>query len=795
MEKNSFNDESQSPTQRGGGISIDYKRILFHALRFWYLILLSLLIGITIAYFINRYATRIYAVTASIMIRENAENADAKFLYNNPLVNTYRNYQNELYIIRSYPLITSVIENLNFHVRIVKEGDIKTTEQYSSLPIDVILVEKERPVSMALELLGGMRYRCASINGDPGPEFGPYDTVSCQGARFIIRPRENVRAVSGEKYMVQFLDPEAVAGSYISNLRVSWVAQGSSVLNLDINGPIPQKEIDFLDKLIEFYQLYDLEKKNQAASRSLAFIDDQLKGMGDSLRIFETTVENFKKQNFVTDLTTEAAALYDQLKKLGEVYAAIKYNTNYYDYLEGYLKKDSPLDQIVLPSTVGVQDEVLNGLVSQMITMQIEANGVAVTGKLQSGNPKVGEKEALLRSSIRDARSQILESVVSVRATDKIKLRGIDQQIRQLEGQLKKLPSVERRLINIQRNYTLTENLYIYLLQKRAEAGISRASTTTDIVPVNPPRQVGGAIAPKITQSYALFGGVGLFLPFVILVLIEVLNTRVQSRDDVERITNIPFLGGIGHKQTDSNLVVYEKPKSAIAESFRALRSNLNYFTAGKDRKVFMITSSISGEGKTFTTINLATILAISGKRTLIIGADLRKPKIFDDFGLANERGLSTYLSGLHNIEDVIQRTHVDHLDVISGGPVPPNPSELILNDRMDTLMKTLIDRYEFILLDTPPLALITDGLVLAKYADHTIYLVRQNYTPKGMLHSMDELYQQGKLRNMSLVLNDVYRSGPGYGYGNYGYGHYGYGYGYGYGSKDGSDKSGYYSE
>jgi capsular exopolysaccharide synthesis family protein len=791
LEKTSFADDPQSASSGGGKVSIDYRRILFHAFRFWYLVLLSLLTGLVSAYMINRYATRIYPVTASMIIRESAENADAKFLYNNPLVNTYRNYFNEIYIIRSYPLITSVVEDLNFHVRIVKEGDIKTTEQYNLVPVDVELVSKERSMSLRLELLGGSRYRCVNTSDENAKEFYMNDTVDYQGTKFVVTPRQGETIRKGEKYLVQFLDPVNIAGSYISKLRVTWAAQGSSLLNLDINGPIAQKEIDFLNKLIDYYQRYDLEKKNLAASRSLAFINGQLKEIGDSLKIFETAMENFKKQNFVTDLTTEAQSLYEELKVLSEQHAALKFTKNYYDYLNTYLKKSEGLDQVILPVSIGVEDQVLNTMVNKMIDIQIEMNGLAL---LRPQNDMMKQKVEVLRASLGDVKGQIMEAVSNVRSTDDIKLRGLRQQIESLERKLRGLPGVERRLINIQRNYTLSENLYIYLLQKRAEAGISRASTTTDIVPVNPPRQAGGPITPKVLQNYALWGGAGLILPFLIFVLMEVLNTRIQSREDVERITSIPFLGGIGHKETDSNLVVYEKPKSAIAESFRALRSNLNYFTANKDRKVFMITSSVSGEGKTFTTINLATVLALSGKKTIIIGADLRKPRLYNDFNLTNDAGLSTYLSGMHSIEQIIQQTGVAHLDLISGGPVPPNPSELILSNRMDELMTELVKRYEFVLLDTPPLALITDGLVLSKYVDHTIYLIRQNYTPKGMLATVEEMYQTGKLRNISLVLNDVYRSGPGYGYGHYGYGAYGYGYGYVYGEKKG-DSTGYYSD
>jgi capsular exopolysaccharide synthesis family protein len=254
--------------------------------------------------------------------------------------------------------------------------------------------------------------------------------------------------------------------------------------------------------------------------------------------------------------------------------------------------------------------------------------------------------------------------------------------------------------------------------------------------------------------------------------LLEFFNDKIQSKEDIDRITTIPFIGAVGHNHQMSPLIVYEKPKSVLAESFRALRSNLNYFTAGKDKKVFMITSSISGEGKTFTTINLGTVLALSGKRAVIIGADLRRPKIFQEFNLTNTIGLSSYLSGLAQLDETIQWTSIENLAIISSGPVPPNPSELILSDRMSDLVESLKNQFDFILIDTPPIALITDALELAKFSDHTIFVIRQNFTPRAFLQMADDLYVAGKISAMSIMLNDIKHTGSGYGYLSHSYGY-----------------------
>jgi len=295
-------------------------------------------------------------------------------------------------------------------------------------------------------------------------------------------------------------------------------------------------------------------------------------------------------------------------------------------------------------------------------------------------------------------------------------------------------------------------------------------------------------ISPKPTQNYFVGALIGLAIPILIFILFELINNKVQSKEDIEKVSSIPFIGGVGHNTSSSNLTVKERPKSGLAESFRALRSNLNFFTGNQTKKVFMVSSSISGEGKTFTTINLATVFALSGKRTLIVGADMRRPKIFQDFNRDNDVGLSTYLSGISEFKQVVLTTEIPNLFLTSGGPVPPNPSELLLTNKFEEFIKKALEEFDFVLIDTPPLALVTDAFVMSKFVDHTVFVMRQNYSPKEFVHSIDEYYRSGKIKNISILLNDIYKSGLGYGYGQ----SYTYQYGYGYGSYGGY---GYYSD
>lgn len=777
-------DQEQSPAQR---TSFDFKRVFFKILRFWYIVLGFLAIALIVTFFKNRYATRVYPVSASILIKESAEQAEGRLLYNNPLVSGYRNYLNELYILKSYPLMQSTIEDLNFGVSFYQEGNFVTSEVYQTLPIEAFVVNDHgiKSRGMIFRILDRNRYKLAINPDEPDANASTFnfnDTIQFNDLDIVFRIKEGIglNRSKGIDYIFKYTAPSVLTGSYVNKLDASWAELGSGVINLSISGATPNKEIDFLSGLIDNYRQYDEDKKKLSASNAIQFITAQLAGISDSLNRVELQVERFKDRNVVTDLSRETLRLYDKLEDMEMEKSKLDVQRNYYEYVRDYIQKGrNNLDQVILPSSIGINDGVLTSLISKMIDLQMEIKMTSKDNKLETPLTMANRKR------MEEVRNDILESISNQSSTDQIQRNFYNKQISAIEQQLNYLPVAERQYVSIKRQYSLLENLYVFLLQKKAEADISKAATTSDIEVVNPPMRAGGAITPKIVLNYAIAVAAGLVIPFLLFVLQEFFNNRVQSREDIEKITKIPFIGGIGHKKVQDNLVVGNFPKSSVAESFRAMRSNLNYFTHNREKSIFIITSSISGEGKSFTTINLGSVFALSGKKTLIVGADLRKPKIYGDFNLANNVGLSSYLAGFNSFDQVVQPTNMVNLDLVSGGPVPPNPSELLLSAKMDQFIQEAQKQYNYILVDTPPQAIVTDAFVLSKYADHIVFVVRQNYTPKEMLRTIDEYYASGRLKNISIVLNDIQRSGPGYGYGygsGYGYGYsYGYGYGHGY--------------
>ncbi len=784
----------------GAGPNINPARVLERIVRYWYIIALTLMISLIGAYLINRYTTRIYPVSASIIIRESDENIGAKFLYSNSLINPYRNYYNEFFIMRSYPLMQQVVEDLRLDVSYYVKGEIKSVERYMPhFPVRI------RPAKNSTLLYGkSFKYTIISekeFTLDAGDEeedaygnltrYNYNDTITVAGSKMVFQNSGTaIEKWRGTEFILTFNDPYVLAQYYSRNLQLKWADVGSAVVNLYLQGPVPQKEMDFLSRFIEYYQRYDVDKKTTIATKSIEFLDRQVSLISDSLRFYEDKIARltFNSQN-------GAERGLARMTSLGETLDQQELQTRlqdrYYTYLEEYMTSGSDFDQVLLPSSLGVTDPILSGIVSKLVDLQFEIR-ILKENMANNANPLVQESKDRIEQYKRD----IAEGVRSAREIMKINRNLLRERLKELENALTTQPEPDKALSNIQRNYNLNEGLYSFLIQKRAEAAISQASTTSDIIIVNNP-SAGEAITPIPMKNYTYALAIGLLLPLTIFILMEFFNNKVQSKEDIEAISTVPVIGTIGHNSVTSNLAAMEKPKSYLAESFRALRSNLNYFTEGKDKKIILVTSSISGEGKSFTSINLSTVIAFTGKKVVLIGGDMRKSEITKDFEVSNRTGLSMYLSNRAEVEEIIHKTKVENLDFITPGPTPPNPAELYLSKRVSELFARLLETYDYVIVDSPPVGLVSDALSLIPLVDHVLFVARQGYTPLTAITQMQYMVDQGKLDHVSILLNDITRMGMGYGY-KYGYGYdYGYGYRYGhnryYGKTDNAGDDVYY--
>jgi len=389
-----------------------------------------------------------------------------------------------------------------------------------------------------------------------------------------------------------------------------------------------------------------------------------------------------------------------------------------------------------------------------------------------------------MNSKIEEARAALSENVKSCITNVNRVLSDIDSRISSVESELNRLPGTERRLINIQRKFDLNNTVYTYMLEKRSEAGIARASNVSGSRIIDKAEAFNSArIKPTERKNYLFAILFGILVPGIYIFLIDQLHNKILDKKDIEKGTQVPIIGYIGHSSSKDAIPVAARPGSSLSESFRTIRTNLKYYFNQEKKAVISITSTISGEGKTFISLNLAAILAMVGRKTLLVGVDLRKPKLDKLLGKGTESGLSTYLIGETTFEDLVQKTDVENLFFVPTGPTPPNPAELLETEKMNEFIKRARKEYDFIVLDTPPIGIVSDAMLLGSYADMNIFVIRQRFSFKSTLELIQNIFKKKGLKNLTIAVNDINISGY-YGYGlRYGYGFYeGYGYNYGYG-------------
>ena len=587
---------------------------------------------------------------------------------------------------------------------------------------------------------------------------------------------------SKTNYKVYIFNFNSVVSYFRNNVNIKQKTKDASILEISLKGANKSEIVKFLNETTKEFQDYELTEKNRIAINTIAFIDKQLRGVADTLKRAEKDLQTFREDNMILDVSTKAEEIYSSVSLLEEDLATVDLKMRYYDFLKDYIEKNDHYSGITAPSVVGIDDPLLVGLIAQMTELSMEKTKATFSNT--SLNPVMDTYDQQLDI----LKTSLLENINNLISSTKISKIEVNKRINKFESQIRKLPSSEQKWLNIKRYYDLSEQQYNFLLQKRAEAGIVKAANVSDIKILDEAKDIGQSpVAPNPRVNYMIALVIGFLLPLFIILIIIVLDNKIQSPSDIEKKYSIPLVGVIGHNGSDNNLVVTETSRSGISESFRSLRSNLNFLLKrnkkDKSNRIILVTSSIGGEGKTFTSINLASVFSLSSKKTLLMGVDLRKPKIFNDFGLENNIGLSNYLIGDSSSNEIIQKTNNEFLDIILSGPIPPNPSELLLDDNLEVLLNELKLKYDYIILDTPPVGLVSDAYQLMQYSDVNIYIARQSYTEKGILKGIDIKYKNKEVENIAFLLND-YETKSGYGYGH------GYGYGYGYGYFEDENKS-----
>jgi len=740
----------------------------------WYYFAITIAVAMVITYLYNRFTLPVYRTTSTLLIEESKKSGlpgTDQLLQGFGLNPGMQNLDNQILILSSWSLIGRTLDSLPFEIEYYYQGRMNKSPLYPDYPIKVIPDEKlPRDIEFMLSYGDGNNFTIETEsnlypNWKKETNFG--ETVECGGGSLIVEDYRDVTFENAHKEIFFVIHShEQLVESYRKRLKVEPASREATIVKLTLEGTNRIMDMDFLNKLSDNFLNYNLDKKNKEANRTIEFIDGQLVGISDSLAITESNLQQFRSKNMVMNLSAQGHVIIEQAMKLENEKAKLVIESNYYDYLSEYLSIDNIGEVPVAPATMGILDPGLTKLVTDLSELQGQFYSKSIGDK----NPLQGQ----LAQRLANTKEALIETLNGVKQSNKLAMKENTEQIRSVNSKAAALPVTERELLGIERQFKLNDVLYTFLLEKKSEAQIQKASNTPDNEVIDIARSDRYPISPKTTLSYiiALLGG--LVFPFLYITVADLINFKIRDEEDISKLTDVPVSGYIPHCKLSTSTIVFEEPNSHGAEAFRSLRSRMQFFIKETKSPIILITSSMPDEGKTFMAINLASAYSLLGKKTVLVGFDLRKPKIFSDFDITNDIGVSTWLIGRDNLDDVLNISKYDNLSIITAGPIPPNPSELISSAKTAELFISLKERFDYIIIDSPPIGSVSDTFHLASLADICLIIVRQNKTFKHMLEGTINDLKISSIKNISLVINDIGLKVNGYGY----FGKYGYGYG-----------------
>jgi tyrosine-protein kinase Etk/Wzc len=768
--------EDQFQNQADAGLTI--KDLLFKYLRFLPLFIISIALALLVAYIYLRYTTPIYASSGALIVKDDngssANNTDRfqqLFVLDNSM-----NLKNEIEIIRSRPLLKRVVENLNLNLTYYVVGKIKESNIYTACPFQVEalqIADSNISFTLHIKIENNKSFR---LNDDPKLlSFGQSFENNNGIFRVVFNP---VNSLSNE-YKVVWSPTESVVSVISKNLMV---APGSSagIIHIGLESDNPELAADFITNLMKEYQVATREDKNETNRRMLDFIDGRLKGVERELDSVTFRLLAYQRENNMINPEMQSGNYFNKLISTDEGITAQLEKDNTADMLDSYLRNENNAYTLV-PSTLGLEDGTLSVMVSAYNVAQLERKSL-IDANIPESNLRVKQKE----DEIERLRVNILESIKNLRRFIGTTIANLQRQNDKAQSQVKSLPLKEQNLLEIKTKQQTKQTVYNLLLEKREQTAISLAGTISNMKVIEEAHPNPLPIKPKPGTVYLISLVAGLALPVLFVFGLELFNDKVNSRHDIEKATSVAIVGEVGHSYLDDKMVVKANNRSIVAEQFRIIRSNLQYVMTNIKKPVILVTSSFSGEGKSFVSTNLGAVMALANKKTIILEFDIRKPKVLNHLGISKKPGITNYLLGTITLEQLpIPVPDYENLYVLACGPIPPNPSELLLEPRIAEIFAYLKENFDVIIVDSAPVGMVSDAMTLSAFADSTLYITRQGHTYKKQITLLDEFHTQRKLPKMSIILNDV-KLTTGYGY--YGYGRYGYGYGYG-------AKSGYFTE
>ena len=757
---------NQSGNKDLGNLSI--KDLFFKYVRFLPVFLVSVAICLLGAYLYLRYTTPIYRVTGTLTFKQEEQSRGGKFedIFNAKNVS---DVQSEIEILKSQALMERVVDSVKLQTSYYAVGKIKTLNIYSACPfrLNIIkLTDSFNSFKMNFTFSSENEFR---VNKESGRyKFG--DVFENSYGLFSLTKIFN--GVKGKEFNVEWRSTQEQASMYAPMVRVAPKIAGTSIYNIQIDYTNSALAADIVNNLMVRYKDASIDDKNATIKQRLEYIVGQLIRIDHDLDSIEAKRIVYINENNLSGYEAQTASLFEIQTRSDEQIQNQKQQLVIIDIMTAYLK-DSMNNFEKTPSALSVSDQTLGAMMSGYNQMQLERKKM-LEQKIPEENPQIQAKNAELEK----LRTNILESLKNVKvaynsAIDDFYKRGTAAIYKQ-----KEMPAKIQRLLEMERERDSKLALYKFLQEQREETAMQQAATVSNSKVLSVAYPTSAPIKPNRRAIQLLAIILGLGLPAMYIFFQEIINDKVNTRYDIEKLTDASVLGEVGHSYSSTSMIVSKTNRSMVSEQFRIIRSNLQYVLNKIEKPVIMITSSFSAEGKSFITTNLGGVMALAGKKTVMLEFDIRKPKLFSGMKLNSKQGITNFLVGKAEMADLpVKIPGYENLYGISCGPVPPNPAELLLDSRVEEMFKWLKENFDVILVDTAPVGMVSDAMTLGNFANTTLYIVRQGYTYKKQISLIDEFYHEGKLPKISIIINDV-KLKPGYGY--YGYGRYGYGYGYG---------------
>jgi len=750
---------------------INLKEIAFKYLKKWRWFVVSTVISLAVAAFSILSTNTIFSVESTILVREDNNRelySEMAIVESFGLQGVSKDVEDEIRILGSKTILSEAIRDLDIATEYYIKSMFRYTDTYPEIPLklDVIYKPSKKPQEeLILKIKKGaygfqinLKYGIEKEKIEVNDLSKPIKTIA--GTIKLTLGKE---FKENNSYKIIAYPLVAITNKYSKGIQINTISKKTNAVKISLVSSNPAKAQAVINKLIELYNLDAVLDKNIIASNTKDFVEKRLELLKNELLDVEISVETYKKQNSMTDLNTQAEFFMRTTGEYNKELSRIETQLNLVDYIQKHLN-ESENKYSLIPANLGLQDGPLETLIKNYNDALLERLKISRTSN--SKNPLITQ----LEEQISTMRSSIIASIISVSDGLKISKRDLKQKESQFTGKIKQIPTQEREYIDIKRQQEIKNNLYIFLLQKREENALTLASTIPSAKTLDKAYVIPEPVAPKKMFIMLIALIIGMLIPIAIIYIIDLFDQTIKDKKELQRLTKVPFVGSISSAKENEKVVIGEGNTTPIAEMFRLIRTNLQFMLSNKPSHVILITSAGSGEGKSFTAINLALSFTLTNKKVMLLGLDIRKPALGEYLNVIEKSGITHYLSNESlTIEDIILKSDLHkNLNIILSGPVPPNPTELLMSYRLDEMIEELREKYDYIIMDSAPLGIVSDTYLLNRLSDNVLFVCRQNYTPREATELINEVYQKGSLNGMGLILNGVDKDSEyGYGYGH----------------------------